>query len=155
MTIRQLAMTMSLIPALIGCQSSLDQIRVRGAKALACGFDQVTAEKPNESSYVVSGCGRSVSYVCKDHPEGYVSCREGNEPTPLTEAQLLGITVGKSDPPAGCTDLGPQVFQHGTYETLYRKFKERIALLGGNYGRLDLIVNNKLQGVAFRCPPAQ
>jgi hypothetical protein len=149
-----------LLPVLAGCESSLDQIKVRGATALGCKAEQVTAETLPDSNYIVRGCGKSVGYACKDTPEGYISCRESTGIDASAAAQALrGVTVSKGDPPAGCSDLGPiQVGERMTprpsnYEELYAEFKLRVLQLGGNFGRFDAQDRSTLRGVAFRCPP--
>jgi hypothetical protein len=150
-----------LLPVLAGCSSSLDQIKARGATALGCKVEQVTAETLPDSNYIVRGCGKSVGYACKDNPDGTVGCHEANANDVWAQAkELREIRILKGDLPAGCTDLGPiQVGETGPlrvpvdYDVLYAEFKGHVLKLGGNFGRLDAQDSSMLRGVAFRCPP--
>lgn len=67
------------------------------------------------------------------------------------------VKVAKSDPPAGCKELGAvNSFGSmiGSAQSDYNALKNRTHEMGGNYVRIDSMtsVSNKLVGTAFKCP---
>lgn len=153
----RLALTLLLLA--VGCATTSnlnDEVREHAAARFECPLEQTSAREETNGrvrnpTYVAEGCGQRIRLECTEGVDNQLVCPEnapieGKDPNP--------VTIGKSDPPASCKDLGPiqTVARHSSYDALFRKFKIEIRSRGGNYGRLDGQQGSILRGVAFDCP---
>lgn len=77
--------------------------------------------------------------------------------TPALNPAATNVKIMKSDPPAGCQDLGGvdsvgEMTEKTGAEFARIRIRNKAAEKGANYVRIDAATNDTLSGTMYKCP---